>query len=156
LRPTVAPVVYVSRVYRFNAGHRLYDPRRSAAWNEAVFGKCSYEGGHGHNYRLEVCVRGVPSPETGWVVPPARLDRWVEELVLDPLDHRSLNQVLSLEVGTAPTTEVLAVEIWQRLAPVIPAPARLWRLVIAETEKNVFEYRGGGEVGAYTESQRAR
>ena len=57
--------VYLGRLYRFNAGHRLSRPDRDPDWNLEVFGKCSYEGGHGHNYDLEVVIRGAPDPLTG-------------------------------------------------------------------------------------------
>lgn len=141
VRPTPRRVD-LTRVYRFNAGHRLFHPDRDEGWNLRVFGKCSYAGGHGHNYTLEVTVRGVPDRETGWVIPREVLDRDVAEHVIEPIDHRNLNDVLELLAGPAPTTEVLAVEVWRRLAPHIAAPATLHRLVISETSKNTFEYFG--------------
>ena len=140
--PNRKALVYVTRVYLFNAGHRLFHPERDPDWNLEVFGKCSYTGGHGHNYRLDVTVRGVPNPSTGQVVPLTALDEIVEETVLEPIDHRNLNDVLRLKLAPVPTTEVLAVEIWDRLAPSVPTPARLERIVISETSKNTFEYRG--------------
>ena len=49
---------------------------------------------------------------------------------------------LALEYGPVPTTEVLLLELWDRLEPWIERPARLCRLRIYETSKNTFEYFG--------------
>lgn len=132
--------VDVTRIYHFNAAHRLFQPSRDDAWNRRVFGKCSNPDGHGHNYLLEVTVRGTPDPETGMVYPIALLDRVVEEAVIEPFDHHHLNEVLD---GSAPpTSEVFVVEIWKRLEPAIGTCARLERLKLWETARNTFEYRG--------------
>lgn len=132
--------VRLTRIYHLCAGHRLYHPGRDDEWNRRVFGKCSHPDGHGHNYRLEVTLEGTPDGETGRVYPVSTLDERVEEAVLQPLDHHNLNSVLDLEDGPAPTTEVLLVEIWKRLAAAIKAPVRLQRLKLSETAKNSFEY----------------
>jgi hypothetical protein len=85
-------LVYLTKAYQFNAGHRLFDPRKDDAWNLQVFGKCSFAGGHGHNYRLEVSVRGEPHPESGLVVPGSVIDEAVQVAVMDRIDHRNLNR----------------------------------------------------------------
>lgn len=133
---------YVTRVYRFCAGHRLFHPARDDEWNQRVFGKCSTPGGHGHNYTLEVTVRGTPDRETGWIIAPQVLDRAVEAVVFDGIDHRNLNDVLGRDFGPAPTTEVLLLELWRSVEPRIAPPARLFRLRLGETAKNSFEYCG--------------
>ena len=132
-------VVYLTRVYHFNAGHRLFHPERDAAWNQRIYGKCSNPGGHGHNYRLEVTIRGTPDPDTGWISSISSIDSVVADTVLEPMDHRNLNEVLELDHGPCPTTEVLILEIWERLCGAIPGPASLHRLRISETRKNEFE-----------------
>lgn len=135
-------VAYLTKAYRFNAGHRLHDPRRDGAWNLRVFGKCSYPGGHGHNYTLEVTVRGSPDPGTGRVAREEDLDAAVEAEVMEKIDHRSLNDVLPSQFGPAPTTEVLLLELWSALEKRVPPPAVLHRLKVSETSKNSFEYFG--------------
>ena len=134
--------VYLGRLYRFNAGHRLSRPDRDADWNLKVFGKCSYEGGHGHNYDLEVVISGTPDPLTGRLISLELLDTIVNEKVIEPIDHRNLNEVLETGSTPPPTTEVLIRDIWNRLADNIPSPAELKLLRILETEKNLFEYSG--------------
>lgn len=133
-----------TKTYRFCAGHRLHNPARDDAWNRSAFGKCSYPGGHGHNYVLEVGVRGEPDPESGLVVREAAMDALIDEVVMARLDHRNLNDELSRDFGPAPTTEVLVLELWRSIADRIPAPATLHRIRVYETVKNIFEYRGPG------------
>ena len=134
--------VYLGRLYRFNAGHRLSRPDRDSDWNLEVFGKCSYEGGHGHNYDLEVVISGTPDPLTGRLISLELLDTIVNEKVIEPIDYRNLNEVLETGSTPPPTTEVLIRDILNRLADSIPSPAELKLLRILETEKNLFEYSG--------------
>ena len=136
--------VYLGRLYRFNAGHRLFRPDQPPEWNLEVFGKCSYEGGHGHNYDLEVIIRGEPDPLTGRAISLEKLDSIVMEHVIEPIDHRNLNEVLETGNTPPPTTEVHIASIWDRLEKKIPPPASLHLLRILETEKNLFEYSGPG------------
>ncbi len=138
---------HVTKAYSFNAGHRLFHPERDADWNWETFGKCSYEEGHGHNYVLEVTVEGEIDEASGFVAPMARIDAAVEAEVMRELDHRNLNRRLELRYGPTPTTEVLILELWDRLAPWFDGPARLYRLRVFETEKNAFEYFGPEVIG---------
>ena len=137
--------VYITRTYNFTAGHRLYNSQKGPEWNLEVFGKCSYPGGHGHNYTLSVTLCGVPDPETGWIVDLEAMDSLIETSIMEWIDHRNLNEILELQAGPVATTEVLIVEIWGRLVDQIPqlafAPS-LHLLKMSETAKNSFEYSG--------------
>ena len=135
-------MVHLTRIYHFNAGHRLYHPERDESWNTAIYGKCSHAGGHGHNFHLELTVGGPVDLDSGCLMPPRQLDELVGKLVLDSIDHRNLNEVLELSDAPVPTTEVLALEIWRRVVDAIPAPAKLERVLVRETEKNSFEVVG--------------
>jgi 6-pyruvoyltetrahydropterin/6-carboxytetrahydropterin synthase len=136
-------VVYVTRQVHFNAGHRLYNRSRSRAWNEKVYGPCANENGHGHNYVLEATVRGVPNPETGYVIDLGELKRIIERAVIGPCDHRNLNRDVPFLKGVTPTTENLVVAFWRRIAPRIKA-GELDSLRLYETPRNFAEYRGPG------------
>jgi 6-pyruvoyltetrahydropterin/6-carboxytetrahydropterin synthase len=142
---TPQAVVYVTRQVHFNAGHRLYNRSRSRAWNEKVFGPCANENGHGHNYVLEATVRGVPDPETGYVIDLGELKRIIERAVVEPCDHRNLNKDVPFLKGVIPTTENLVVAFWERVAPRIKA-GELHCLRLYETPRNFAEYRGPGGV----------
>lgn len=108
--------VTLARSYGFAAAHFYYDPSLTRAENQALFGKCANRHGHGHNYRVEVCLRGRPDPRTGMLVDLEALDRIVDERILQPLDHRSLNHEVEFFADRIPTTENLALYVWSRLA----------------------------------------
>src|ERR1700689_5121178 len=114
-------VVFVTRQVHFNAAHRLYNPAKSRAWNERTFGPCANPNGHGHNYVLEVTVRGRPDPATGYVLDLGELKRILERTVTGPCDHRHLNRDVEFLRGIIPTTENLVVAFWRRIAPRLPA-----------------------------------
>jgi 6-pyruvoyltetrahydropterin/6-carboxytetrahydropterin synthase len=132
--------VELGRRYRFAASHRLHTRELSDEENRRVFGKCNNPHGHGHNYVLEVRVSGAIDPATGMIAKFADLDAFVEREVLEPLDHKSLNEDVAEFREIVPTTEALCVEIYRRLKA-FPY-AKLERIRIEETSNNSFEYPG--------------
>lgn len=135
------PTVYITRRAHFNAAHRLNNPTKSDAWNQATFGACNNANWHGHNYLLEVSVAGTPEVDTGYVLDLGVLKQIIQEHVVDHLDHRNLNLDVAFLDGIMPTTENVVVAIWDELAPHIPA-GRLYRVRLFETERNYAEYLG--------------
>ena len=135
------PLVYVTRTVRFNAAHRLHNPAKSDAWNREMFGKCNNPNWHGHNYTLEVTVAGEPDPVTGYVIDLGELKRILHERVVDKLDHHNLNLDVDFLDGTMPSTENVAIAIWDQIADVLPN-GRLHSIRLFETEHNMAEYRG--------------
>ncbi|HEY1792798.1 MAG TPA: 6-carboxytetrahydropterin synthase [Opitutaceae bacterium] len=135
--------VSVTRQLHFNAGHRLYNPAKGRAWNEKTYGPCANPNGHGHNYVIEVTVRGRPDPDTGYVLDLVRLKRIVEAAVIEPCDHRNLNKDVVFLRGVIPTTENLVTAFWRRIEPLV-SPARLECVRLYETPRNFAEYRGHG------------
>lgn len=81
----------VSRKAHFNAAHRLHNPKWSAEKNLEVFGKCNSAYFHGHNFDLEVRVRGEVNPDTGFVIDLGVLGKIIKEEVEDRFDHKNLN-----------------------------------------------------------------
>jgi len=128
--------VMLRRRYRFEAAHRLVSDRLSDDENERVFGKCCRPGGHGHNYEVELTLRGTPDPDSGLLISREELDGIVSVRLLSRADHRNLNDVVTGEVTTG---ENLARTFFEWLAPALPPSARLVRLRLRETEKNVFD-----------------
>jgi 6-pyruvoyltetrahydropterin/6-carboxytetrahydropterin synthase len=121
-RPQIASIV---RSFGFEAAHRL--PAVPADH------KCARL--HGHSFRVELEVTGPIDPEAGWVIDFAEVKRaW--KPVFDVLDHRYLNEIEGLE---NPTSETIAVWIWDRLAPNLPG---LSRIAVAETCTARVVYRG--------------
>ena len=135
------PTVTVTRRMTFNAAHRVHNPALSDQENTELFGKCNNPNWHGHNYVLDVSVKGEVSSKTGYVVDLARLKDIVTREVVDKVDHRNLNVEVDFMRDRIPTTENLVVAIWKVLVPAV-APAKLERLVLWETQNNAAEYRG--------------
>ena len=128
----------LTRRYRFSASHRLDTPALSADENRKLYGKCNNPYGHGHDYVLDVTVAGSPD-ESGQIVGREVLDNLVGERVLARLDHRNLNMDVAELGGVVATTENLAVVIEKALVEGWTLPARLDRVRISETERNIFE-----------------
>jgi 6-pyruvoyltetrahydropterin/6-carboxytetrahydropterin synthase len=134
------PEAYCTRRYRFAAAHRLHTPALSDEDNRKVFGKCNNPNGHGHNYTLEVTVRGAIDVETGMVTDVTRLDEVVNERVVRRFDHQHLNY--DEDFGRFVTTgENLVMFIWNVLDKAIPTGA-LHKIGLVETRDNYFEYHG--------------
>lgn len=128
----------------FSAAHRLHNPNRDAAWNRQTYDKCDNPAGHGHNYTLEVSVRGRTDPETGMVIDLKRLKDIMRDRVIDRVDHTNLNEDVEFLRGVIPTAENLARCFWQQLEPAIHA-GELYEIVLQETERNSVRYRGEDE-----------
>jgi len=138
-------VITLERRYGFCASH-LYRRREwSEEENQRVFGKCSREPGHGHNYRLYVAVSGAVDPETGFLVDLAALDRLVDETVVERLDHRHLNEAIEdfRESGRLPTSENLVAWIYRELRERLPDGVTLTRLRLEEADDLAAELRIG-------------
>jgi 6-pyruvoyltetrahydropterin/6-carboxytetrahydropterin synthase len=131
----------LTRRYFFAAAHRLHHPGLSAEENARLYGKCNNPHGHGHNYALEVTLRGPVNPQTGMIASTAELDAFVEREILRAFDHKNLNRDVLAFRERVPTTENLCIEIFRRLEK-FPGAA-LARVRVEETAKNTFEYAGG-------------
>lgn len=127
----------LTRSYEFAASHRLDNPALSREENVSLFGKCNNPAGHGHNYVVEVTVRGEPDPKTGMLADIGALDEVVNREVVDRYDHKHLNEDLPEFHGRMTTTEALVQEIWNRLEGKVPA--ELHRVRVFETARNIFE-----------------
>lgn len=135
-------MVSLTRKYHFSAAHRLHSEQLSEEENITLFGKCNNPYGHGHNYYLEVSVKGDPDPVTGMIVDLSHLDKTVETIVLDKFDHKHLNLDMDDFNGLNPTSEVVAKVVYDLLSPEL---SNLYKIGLWETEKNYFEYLGPEE-----------
>lgn len=132
--------IELGRRYKFSASHRLHTDKLSADENWRVYGKCNNPHGHGHNYIVEVRVSGRVDPATGMIANLADLDGFVEREVIEPFDHKLLNEEVAAFRERVPTTENLCKEIYQRLKRF--PKAKLERVRVEETSNNAFEYAG--------------
>ena len=135
------PDVTVVRRMQFNAAHRVHNPALSDEENVALFGKCNNPNWHGHNYTLDVSVRGEVDERTGYVIDLAVLKQIALARAVDLIDHKNLNLDVAFMRGVIPTSENIVVAIWRELEPAIK-PGALVRLVLWETPNNYVEYTG--------------
>ncbi len=85
-------MVYLTRKCEFSASHYYHNPEFTDDENRRIFGKCANLNGHGHNYTLEVTVKGEVDPKTGFVVDLKELKDILNREVIDAFDHRHLNK----------------------------------------------------------------
>ena len=135
------PVVTVTRRLHFNAAHRVHNPALSDEENVRLFGKCNNPNWHGHNYILDVSVRGPVEDRTGYVLDLSVLKKIVEERAVDLIDHKNFNLDVPFMRGVIPSSENIIVGIWRELEPAI-RPGQLAKLVLWETPNNYVEYTG--------------
>jgi 6-pyruvoyltetrahydropterin/6-carboxytetrahydropterin synthase len=91
---------------------------------------------HGHSFRVELTLSGEIDPAFGWVLDFADIEAaW--QPIHAALDHRHLNDIAGLD---NPTSENLAVWLWQQLKPALPA---LSQIKVMETHDSGCVYRGG-------------
>jgi 6-pyruvoyltetrahydropterin/6-carboxytetrahydropterin synthase len=136
-------MVYLTRHEHFNAAHKLANPAWSDEKNHEVFGKCANANWHGHNYELIITVKGEVNPDTGFLMDVRDLSTIVQDHVCEKLDHRNLNMDVDFMKDKLPSTENLAIAIWQQLVPQLPVGVQLHCVKIYETPRICVEYFGG-------------
>jgi 6-pyruvoyltetrahydropterin/6-carboxytetrahydropterin synthase len=134
-------MVYITRRERFSAAHRLYKPELSDEENFKLYGLCSNPNWHGHNYVLEVVVKGEVDPETGYLLDLSELKKIVRKHVIEKVDHKNLNLETDFMKGIIPSAENIVIAIWKQLVDKI-SQGTLHSVKLYETENNYFEYKG--------------
>lgn len=138
-------MVFLSRQEHFNAAHKLYNPNWSEEKNIEVFGPCANANWHGHNYEIIVTVKGMPDPETGFVVDLKKLSILIRTEIIDKVDHKNLNVDVDFMKGKMASTENLVMEFWRILEnklPEITKSGHLHCIRLYETPRNFVEYYG--------------
>lgn len=133
--------VYLTRRMFFSAAHRLHSEALSEEENKNVYGICNNPMGHGHNYELEITVRGEPNPMTGMVIDLKALKDIVQKEIIDLVDHKHLNHDVDFLRGVVPTAENIVIAFWQQLRGKIPN-GQLYELKLYETPRNIASYKG--------------
>ncbi len=131
-------VCSITKVYRFSAGHRLYLKGISDEENWRIFGKCTNPKGHGHDYYIEVKIRGEIDPETGMVIDIGELDELMKD-VIDELDHKRLDVEVPYFRDFQPSGENIVKYMWSSIKPRLKS-GELSHLKLWETQNNYFEY----------------
>ncbi|MEC9487564.1 MAG: 6-carboxytetrahydropterin synthase [Prosthecochloris sp.] len=138
--------VYVTRTVEFNAAHRLFNPSLSDEENRTIYGKCSNLYGHGHNYEVEITVSGTVNRDTGFLLDMKELKTILEKEIMARFDHKHLNFDVEELKDTVPSTEVLAVTVWEIVEDALQLypnkEITLHEVRIHETRKNSVRYLG--------------
>ena len=134
-------MIYVTRKVHFCASHRLFNPEYSDLQNDKVFGICNNPLGHGHNYELEVTVRGEIPNETGMVIDLKKLKDLLQREIVNNVDHKNLNHDVDFLKNIIPTAENLAVKFWRLLEEKIDN-GTLYEIKLFESPNNFVTYRG--------------
>jgi 6-pyruvoyltetrahydropterin/6-carboxytetrahydropterin synthase len=134
-------MVYLTRIERFNAAHKLWVNEWTEEENKAVFGKCCNKNYHGHNFELFVTVKGAPNPETGFVMNAHLLSKIMKSEVTERLDHKNFNLDIPEFANVLPSSENLVIQIWKWLEPHISG-CELHCIKLQETENIYVEYFG--------------
>lgn len=138
--------VYITRRETFNAAHKLHREDWSEEKNFEVFGKCSNKNWHGHNFEIFVTVKGVPNPDTGFVINLKDLSRIIKDEVVEALDHKNLNLDVPFLKGMLASTENIVIQVWELIkGSIVEAGGELVKIKLVETENNYVEYYGGNE-----------
>ena len=112
-------MVRLTRAIEFSTSLRCVHPELSEAENQRLYGAAARQ--HGHNYRLEVTLRGVPDPRTGMVIDLKDVQELLEREIMDRFDHRDLNRDTRYFEKQAPTHENFARVIEGVLLAALPA-----------------------------------
>ena len=139
-------MIYITRKLEFCASHRLFNPTFSDEKNAEVFGLCNNPNGHGHNYVMEVTVRGEVAPETGMVLDLKSLKKLVQDEIILKVDHKNLNVDVPFLEGVIPTAENLAIRFWEVLERQLDN-GLLHEIKLYESPRNFVIYRGKNSEG---------
>ena len=134
-------MIEITRKASFCAGHRLHNPALPDEDNREMYGCCNNPHGHGHNYTLEVTLRGEPDSRSGMVMDLNKLNEVIEEEIVAKVDHRNLNLDVDFLRDVIPTAENLAVCFWRVLEARLPE-GLLHEVRLYESEENYVTYRG--------------
>ena len=129
----------IVRKEHFNAAHRLHNNTLTDEQNKKIYGKCNNPNYHGHNYELFVKVTGYINPTTGYIIDTKYLSEIINNKIIEKFDHRNLNLDVEELNGKNPTTENVALTIYEILRKEIDNQYEI-KITLYETERNYVEY----------------
>ena len=131
---------YITKIYKFCAAHRYWNSDWTDKQNQDVFHDDIKI--HGHNYILEVTIKGEIDQSSGFIVDLKKLSEVVNKYVLSILDHSQIEKDIDWFRDKQPSTENLVKFIWEQLYDKIPGASNLYRIMLQETPTIYTEYFG--------------
>ncbi len=130
---------FLTKSFHFCAAHQYGHDNWSEEKNVQVFGSDAKV--HGHNYTLEVTVKGEVTPETGFIVDLGHLKKIVKENVINVMDHSQIEKDIPWFADKQPSSENMVVFIWEIIEPKLK-DVKLHRVRLIETPTIKTDYYG--------------
>lgn len=147
---------YLTVNTHFSAAHRLAHVDLSFEENSEIFGKCARINGHGHNYHVDITVKGDIHPRTGMIVDLVALQETIDRLIIQPMDHSFLNKDVPYFERVVPTAENIAAYMVKTLqGPIADLGAQLYKVKLYESPNNACEVYASFLQDASIESMKA-
>ena len=98
---------YLTKQFKFCAAHKYWNPDWDEEKNLKIFE--DEVRVHGHNYDLDITIKGEPDQESGFIINISDLKKIVKEKVLDILDHSQIQEDIQWFSNKQPSTENLVI-----------------------------------------------
>ena len=131
---------YLAKQFKFCAAHKYWNPDWDEEKNLKIFEDDVRI--HGHNYDLDITIKGEPDQESGFIINISDLKKIVKEKVLDILDHSQIQEDIQWFSNKQPSTENLVIFIWSQICDDIPYGGTLHKIKLRETPSIYTEYYG--------------
>ena len=134
---------YITKQFKFCAAHKYWNSSWSDEKNKEIFEDDIKI--HGHNYLLDITIKGQTSKESGFIINISELKKIVDKYVMKYLDHSQIQEDIDWFKDKQPSTENLVVFIWDQITPHIPNQTKLFKIKLRETPTIYTEYYGPEE-----------
>ena len=131
---------YITKQFKFCAAHKYWNDNWSHEKNKRIFEDDIKV--HGHNYELDITIKGNTNPESGFIINISELKDIVNKKVLKILDHSEIQNDIQWFADKQPSTENLVIFIWNQIVEYIPNGALLYKIKLRETPTIYTEYYG--------------
>ncbi len=136
-------MIHITKTFEFSCAHYYDDSPLAAEEGSSLPGDILSKEVHGHNYLLEVTLKGPVDQKSGMVINLAELKKIVQERVIQVFDHKFLNWEVPPFNKKLPTSENISMEIWGLLDGYFPR-GTLYRIRLHESRDLYVEYFGEG------------
>ena len=131
---------FITKQFKFCAAHKYWNKEWSEDKNHEIFEEDVKV--HGHNYELDITLKGNINSESGFVINISKLKDVVNNYVMKFLDHSQIQKDIEWFRNKQPSTENLVLFIWEQIVNRIPDGAQLHKIKLRETPSIYTEYYG--------------
>ena len=131
---------FITKQFKFCAAHKYWNKEWSEDKNHEIFEEDVKV--HGHNYELDITLKGNINSESGFVINISKLKDVVNNYVMKFLDHSQIQKDIEWFKNKQPSTENLVLFIWEQIVNRIPDGAHLHKIKLRETPSIYTEYYG--------------